>query len=268
MLLLSGDIELDPGSQIENCVRSFHWNLNSICARYSTKVPLIEPYSSMYNYDIIALSETMLDNTVRNEDIYIEGFSKKEIFRNDHPSNTKVGGVCLYFREGLRIKSRKDHELLQETIVAEVNIGRKKIFLITVFEILAKNSEQCEVFMSKLQSTAVRLEQENSTAILITGDFNCRPSQYWEGEDDHPEGIALEEFIEKNNLYQLINEATNIGRENMSCIDLIITDHPNLFVKSGFHPSLDVHCQHQLVYCLCRSHPHYNGPYEVILKQR
>ena len=34
----------------------------------------------------------------------------------------------------------------------------------------------------------------------------------------------------------------------MSCIDLIITDQPNLFVDSGVHPSLDEHCQHQIIY--------------------
>ena len=34
----------------------------------------------------------------------------------------------------------------------------------------------------------------------------------------------------------------------MSCIDLVITDQPNIFVESGVHPSLDDHCQHQIVY--------------------
>ena len=57
---------------------------------------------------------------------------------------------------------------------------------------------------------------------------------------NHPEGIALDEFLETNNLNQLINEPTNIRRESMSYIDLIITDQPNLFVECGVHPSLDV----------------------------
>ena len=34
----------------------------------------------------------------------------------------------------------------------------------------------------------------------------------------------------------------------MSCIDLIITDEPNMFTESGVHPSLDDRCQHQIVY--------------------
>ena len=34
----------------------------------------------------------------------------------------------------------------------------------------------------------------------------------------------------------------------MSCIDLIITDQPNLFVDFGVHPSPDNHCQHQIIH--------------------
>ena len=34
----------------------------------------------------------------------------------------------------------------------------------------------------------------------------------------------------------------------MLCIDLIITDQPNLFVDFGVHPSLDNHCQHQIIH--------------------
>ena len=41
--------------------------------------------------------------------------------------------------------------------------------------------------------------------------------------------------------------------ESMSCIDLVITDQPNIFVESGVHPSLDDHCQHQIVYSKLKS---------------
>ena len=65
-----------------------------------------------------------------------------------------------------------------------------------------------------------------------------------EGDENHPEGIAVDEFLDTNSLIQLINESTNIRRESMSSIDLIITDQSNLFGESGINPSLDMHCQH------------------------
>ncbi len=247
LLLLSGDIETNPGPQINKCLKFFHWNLNSICARGNVKIPLIEAYDSIYKNDIIAISESMLDSTIGNEEICIEGYSK-EIYRNDHPSNTKTGGVCLYFREGLPIKRRTDLELLQEMIVAEITFARKKIFFITVYRSPSQTSDQFEEFINQLQATLDQLRRERYHSLVLTGDFNCRSSQWWDNDVENPEGTALDELMEMNNLYQLIDEPTNIRGEGMSCIDLIITDQPNMFVESGVHPSLDEHCQHQLIY--------------------
>ena len=100
LLLLPGDIESNPGPQAENFLKFFHWNLNSICARGDIKIPLIKAYNSVLHFDVIAISETVLDSSINDEDIFIEGFSR-DIYRSDHPNNTKIGGVCLYFRDGL-----------------------------------------------------------------------------------------------------------------------------------------------------------------------
>ena len=124
-LSLAGDIESNPGPDRNNGLKFCHWNLNIICARDGIKIPLIEAYNTVYRYDVLAISETMLNSSVENDSIAIEGFSKN-IFRNDHPGDNKVGGVCLYYREGLPIKRRKDLECLQEVIAAEITIARKK----------------------------------------------------------------------------------------------------------------------------------------------
>ena len=118
-LLIAGDIESNPGPTSHALLKFCHWNLNSICARGSVKIPLIEAYNSLHHYDIMALSEAMLDSSISSENIYIEGFSR-EVYRNDHPINSKVGGVCIYFRDGLAIKQRRDLELMQENVVCEV----------------------------------------------------------------------------------------------------------------------------------------------------
>ena len=89
----------------------------------------------------LQIFESMLDSTIRNDAIRIKGYSQ-EVFRNDHPSNSKTGGVCLYFRDGLPIKRRDDLEVLQEMIVSEATISRKKIFLINLYRSPSQNSEQ------------------------------------------------------------------------------------------------------------------------------
>ena len=96
--------------------------------------------------------------------------------------------------------------------------------------------------------TVDRIKNCKPHCIVITGDFNCRSKQWWPGDVELPERSALDEFIESSNLCQLIDEPTNIRTTGMSCIDLIITDQPNLFVEFGVHSSLDDHCQHQIIH--------------------
>ena len=46
----------------------------------------------------------------------------------------------------------------------------------------------------------------------------------------------------------LINEPTHFIRNSRSCIDVIFTDQPNLFLETGVHPSLHENCHHQIVH--------------------
>ena len=137
LLLLAGDIESNPGLHYDGCLKFFHWNLNSICAREGIKISLIEAYNSVHKFDVLPVSETMLDSSISDEDIFIAGFSK-EVYRSDHPSDAKVGGVCLYFRENLSIKRRTDLELLQEMVVSEIHIERK-IILVALYRSPSQN---------------------------------------------------------------------------------------------------------------------------------
>ena len=85
LLRLAGHIHPDPGpvKNVKNL--SFcHWNLNGINARNGIKIPLIEAYNSVMHFDLLALSETFLDTSVEEEELFIQGFSK-EIWRSDHP---------------------------------------------------------------------------------------------------------------------------------------------------------------------------------------
>ena len=47
---------------------------------------------------------------------------------------------------------------------------------------------------------------------------------------------------------QLIDQPTSIEPRGKSCVDLIITDQPNLFVDYGIHSSLDNNCHHQIIH--------------------
>ena len=139
-------------------------------------------------------------------------------------------------------------EILQESVVTEITFGREKVFFIVLYRHPHQTSDEFDLFLDRLQLTVDRIKSLKPHCIVITGDFNCRTKQWWPGDIELPEASALDEFIESNNLSQLIDEPTNIRTTGMSCIDLIITDQPNLFVDFGVHSSLDDDCQHQIIH--------------------
>ena len=97
---------------------------------------------------------------------------------------------------------------------------------------------------------------EDPYAEIITGDFNCRSSKWWQGDTENEEGKVLEPFSSDLGLYQLISEPTHIMGDSKSCIDVIFNDQPNLLLKSGVHSSLQEQCHHQIVYGeLCITNP-------------
>ena len=98
MLLLESDhIETNVGPRKSSFINFFHWNLNVLAAHDFAKMPLIGAFITTHNFDIICLLETSLDSSVDTSDIRItiNGYS---ILRADHPSNTKLGGVCMYYK--------------------------------------------------------------------------------------------------------------------------------------------------------------------------
>ena len=223
-ILMAGDIHPHPG-QVDVGLKFCHWNLNGIIARDRIKIPLIEAYNSIFHYDIIALSETIINNSVPDEDIFIEGFSK-EIFRSDHPSGDKKGGVCIYFKENLPIKRRKDLESMQETVVTEITLRRKKIFFVAIYRSPNQSSEEFDLFQESLQNIIDSIKDLRPHCIALTGDFNCRSNQWWPGDKNLPEGIALDDLFESYNMTQLIDQPTNIEPRGISCVDLIVTNQP------------------------------------------
>ena len=105
LLLNSGDVEVnpEPKNSVSECLSICHWNLNSISAHDHSKLFLLKAYVSVHKFDIICLSEIYLDSTVLLDDdnLVISGYN---LIRSDHPSNTKRGGVCLYYKNYLPIR--------------------------------------------------------------------------------------------------------------------------------------------------------------------
>ena len=69
----------------------------------------------------------------------------------------------------------------------------------------SQKAEDFHLFFDKLQLTLNYINDIKPYVIVLTGDFNCRASHWWVEDTELPEGTALDEQIESNNLFQLID---------------------------------------------------------------
>ena len=61
-------------------------------------------YNIIQNYDVICISETYLDSTIRDNDLSISGYNLIRVIIKYHPNNIKQGSICLYFKESLKLR--------------------------------------------------------------------------------------------------------------------------------------------------------------------
>ena len=264
ILLIIAGIEVHPGPTLSKKSKlSFAvWNLDSIPARDFARLPLIETFQATYDFDLFGVCESLLNKDIMNDDILINGFSP-EPFRADKPENIRNGGVCLYFKENLPIKERRDLEILPETIVAEIKLNRKKIFFVLSYCHPDLLSTEFDEYVKSLEHIYECINKENPAVSIITGDFNARSPLFWEQDTENREGRVLNNFLLSNNLVELINEPTHI-RDNgsKSCIDLICTDQPYIFTETGVLPSLDSHSKHNIIHGSLNFHNPCPPPYK------
>ena len=86
--------------------------------------------------------------------------------------------------------------------------------------------------------------------MFFAGDFNGKSHFWWPDGDETPEGREIEEMFSSLGMSQIISEPTNFDPgKKPSCIDLIVTDQPNIVMDSGTRTSLDQLCHHEIIYC-------------------
>ena len=110
--------------------------MNSLSAHNLLKLYSITAYNTIYKYDFICISETYLDSSIQSDDrdISINGY---KLIRADHPSNSKRGGVCIFYRESLAVQSIKIN-YLNECLLCEVSFNNKKVTMLSYIGLPAK----------------------------------------------------------------------------------------------------------------------------------
>ena len=127
MISLSDGVEvnLGPKTKVTNTFSVCHWNLISLSAHNYSKLSPIKAYLTFHKFDIVCLSETYLNSNTApdslSDNLEILGYN---LIRSDHPSNSKRGGVCIYYNNILHLRVL-DIQYLHKCVNIELKIGDK-----------------------------------------------------------------------------------------------------------------------------------------------
>ena len=262
LISLSGDIEKTQGPRhelIQNLSFS-HWNLNSIPSHDFGKITSFIAFNSIHNYDILCFSETFLNSEISSDENSqeIPGYT---LVRKDHPSDTKRGGVCLYFKTCLPVKI-VDFCFLTECINFEITIENKLCNFIFLYRSPSQTSDQFQDFMKNFELNLETVINKNPFMLTVLGDFNAKSSNWYRDDITTLEGNEIDYATSLFDQKQLINELTHILGNSSSCIDLVFSSQSNLVKESGVLPSLHPNCHHQVIFVRFNLVIHYPPPYE------
>ena len=88
-------------------------------------ISLLEAHNSEFNYDIISLCETSLNDSINVPENALPGY---RFHACNHPNGDRSGGVGIFYKETLPLRIRDDLSF-DEVIVSELMFGRKKNIL-------------------------------------------------------------------------------------------------------------------------------------------
>ena len=103
--------------------------INSLAKDNFQRVRLIEAHNSIFNYDLISICETSLNDSVELPEILLNDYT---FIPANNPANTRNGGVGLFYKNSLPVIVRNDLSF-DESIVVELKFGRKKIFFTVLY---------------------------------------------------------------------------------------------------------------------------------------
>ena len=209
LLILSNDIELNPGPLNTRNLSVGHCNIRGIRANLADLKVLLTTY-----YDIFCLTETMLSQSVGMGELKIKGYQTPVRRDRDHNG----GGLMIYLSNNVRAKRRNDLESPSiETIWVECEVKGIKLLICNCYRPPNAGID----FWDALQSQLDRVKQGNLRQVIILGDlnadFNTTPGRY------------LNSLAQQNHLCLHINKPTRYSTSSSTCLDQIISNIPYLF---------------------------------------
>ena len=240
LLLKCGDIEENPGPtsphQNDTSIHIGHVNIWSLMAPVKDqpnlkKFDLVKNHISFHKYHIFGISETWLNKSDKNEDLYIPGYSLP--IRRDVGGHQ--GGVLVYIADNVTALRKPDIEPPNSQIICiELQLHNSKILICNCYRPPHDDIiDFCDMLDDIMTTTSGQYQN-----YIIMGDTNARNKEFWDEDKTTTEGRILKAWLDSSNLEQLIHEPTRIMNDSRSCIDHICTSNPYIISEAGVRPKI------------------------------
>ena len=166
----------------------------------------------------------------------------------------------VYFKEFLPVRCLSN-SYLKECLILEVSINNKRGYVALLYRSPSQTSDEFDSFITNLEKNVVDISRSNPHFLLLIGDFNSKSSNWSSNDTTTAEGAQVDYFTSLYGMKQVITEPTHILESSASCIDLILTNRPNLVMDSGVHLSLHEKCHHQIIFSKLNLRIEYPPPY-------
>ena len=108
---------------------------------------------------ILCLSETFLDSSILSDYVNLD-IPRYNLVRENHPTNTNCGGVCIYFSKFLPLRILDIH-FLHECINFTMRIGDKVCNFISLYRSPHQSIEEFETFADNLELNLDTIAKSN-----------------------------------------------------------------------------------------------------------
>ena len=253
LLLLSGDIEIQPGpaatyndiSKLQDStklrgLKMAHQIIQSLsCKVDQLRILLLNDLKNELH--ILTLSETWAKRDLSDAELNIPGY---KLFRKDRDGRN--GGVAAFVRDDILVFRRDDLEVDSvEGLWLEVFVEKSRNFLLGTFYRPDSSSKYYDKeFLFKLENVLARVSVEGKEAILIS-DFNCC---FMPSKRSRSDSKQLKSLFKSLSYKQLIITPTRICNDSVSLIDLIASNCPHNISDCGVISSH--FSDHELVFCV------------------
>jgi len=172
------------------------------------KVDQLQVFMQEHKFDILAVNETWLDESVTNSEISIPDCC---VIRNDRKRTG--GGVCLYVRNGIQYRRLESISTGIESLWLLVKMKHENIVVGTIYRPPSSGRNYYDSILDEIQ-----IAKDTCEKIIILGDLNydCAVDR---NHEDQPINYIETLFDMK----QLVQSPTRVDRNSSSLIDVILT---------------------------------------------